>query len=172
MLDWYHTILIHPGEARMIESIKLVFTWSGLNKQALELVNTCHECQICKKAGKKKYGLLPPKNAETMRWNRDNVDLWGLKLVVNVNGYTYELHIMTMVDPVTGWFEQRQLYDEPNAYTCQQILDSVWLSRYPHLKEIGFDNGSEFKMKFRDLCNNMGLNSVLAMLGIHSRTLS
>ena len=26
VLDWYHTILIHPGEARMIESIKLVFT--------------------------------------------------------------------------------------------------------------------------------------------------
>ena len=37
---------------------------------------------------------------------------------------------MTIVDPVSGWFEQRQLYDEPNAYTCQQIL------------------GSEFKMEF------------------------
>ena len=32
VLDWYHTILIHPGEARMIESIKLVFPLSGLNK--------------------------------------------------------------------------------------------------------------------------------------------
>ena len=65
---------------------------------------------------------------------------------------------MTMVDPVTGWFEQHQLYDEPNAFMCQQILDSVWLSRYPRPKEIGFDNGSEFKMEFQDLCNNnMGL---------------
>ena len=34
VLDWYHDVLIHPGEARMIETIKLVFTWSGLNKQA------------------------------------------------------------------------------------------------------------------------------------------
>ena len=135
VLGWNHTILIHPGEARMI-------------KQAEKLVKTCHECQMCKKVGKKKYGLLPPKNAESMRQNRVNVDLWGPKSVVNVNGYTYELHIMTMVDPVTGWFEQRQLYDEPNAYTCQQILDSVWISRYPHPKEIGFKNGFEFKMEF------------------------
>ena len=64
---------------------------------------------------------------------------------------------MTMEDPVTGWFEQCQLYDEPNAYMYQQILGSVWLSRYSRPIEISFDNGSEFKMKFRDLCNNIGL---------------
>ena len=92
-----------------------------------------------------------------MRWNRVNVDLWGPKLVVNVNGYTYKLHIMTMVDSVTGWFEQRQFYYPPNAFTSQQILDSVWLSRYPCSKEIGFDNGSKFKMEFQDLCANIGL---------------
>ena len=70
---------------------------------------------MSRKASKKKYGLIPTKNAETTRWNRVNVDLWGPKSIVSVNGWTYELHIMTMVDPVTGWFEQRQLYDEPNA---------------------------------------------------------
>ena len=110
---------------------------------------------MCKKAGKKKYRLLLPKTVETMRWNKVYINLWGPKSVVNVNGYTYKLHIMTMIDPVTGWFEQ--LYDEPTTYTCKQILDSVWLSRYPCPKEIGFDNGSEFKMEFQDLCNNMGL---------------
>ena len=26
MLDWYHNILIHPGEKRMIETVKLGFT--------------------------------------------------------------------------------------------------------------------------------------------------
>ena len=56
MLDRYHAVLIHPSEVRMIESInKLVFTWNELNKQPKELVKTCHECQMCKKAGKKKY---------------------------------------------------------------------------------------------------------------------
>ena len=38
VLDWYHDILIHPGEKRMIETIKLVYTWSGLNKQVKVLV--------------------------------------------------------------------------------------------------------------------------------------
>ena len=55
VLDWYHKILIHPGEKRKIETIKLDFTWNGLNKQVKQLVKTCHECQICKRAGKKKY---------------------------------------------------------------------------------------------------------------------
>ena len=86
----------------MVITIKLVFTWSILNKQVKNLVKTCHEWQMCKQAGKKKYGLLPPKDAGSIRWNRVNVDLWGPKSVVNVNGCTYELHIMTMVDPVTG----------------------------------------------------------------------
>jgi hypothetical protein len=64
---------------------------------------------------------------------------------------------MTMVDPVTGWFECAQLYGPPTAYRCQEIPDNVWLSRYPRPKEIGFDNGSEFKAEFTDLCVNMGL---------------
>ena len=34
---------------------------------------------------------------------------------------------------------------------------SVLLSCYPCPQEIGFDNGSEFKMEFQDLCVNIGL---------------
>ena len=74
-----------------------------------------------------------------------------------MNGYTYTLHNMTIVDLVTGWFEQRQLYGDISAFTCQQILDNVWSSRYPRPKGIIFDNGSEFKMEFQNLCNNIGL---------------
>ena len=64
---------------------------------------------------------------------------------------------MTMVDPVTGWFEQAQLYGNPTAYRCQQIFDNTWLARYPRPREIGFDNGGEFKAEFKQLCANMGL---------------
>jgi hypothetical protein len=157
VLDWYHNILVHPGEARMINTNKLVFTWDGLNMQVKKLVKTCATCQIGKKAGKKKYGLLPPKDAVSIRWNRINVDLWGPKPIRNVEGLVYELHVMTMVGPVTGWFECTQLYSPPTAYRCQEILDNVWLSQYPRPKEIGFDNGSEFKAVFIDLCVNMSL---------------
>jgi hypothetical protein len=75
VLDWYHDNLVHPGETKMINTIRLVFTWDGLNMQAKRLVKTCATCQMCKKAGKKKYGLLPPKDAKLIRWNQINLDL-------------------------------------------------------------------------------------------------
>ena len=57
-----------------------------------------------KKVGKKKYGLLPPKDNTSICWNIVNVDLWGPKSVVkNINGMTYEMHVMRMVNPVTSW---------------------------------------------------------------------
>ena len=62
-----------------------------------------------------------------------------------------------MIDPVTGWFEVAALQDNPNANEIQRLFDSYWLARYPRPVEIGFDNGSEFKMEFQDLCKNMGL---------------
>ena len=45
----------------MRETIKLVFTWSGLNKQVDKLVKTCHQCQMGKKAGKKSMDYYHPR---------------------------------------------------------------------------------------------------------------
>ena len=126
-------------------------------KDCTTYCKSCKECQMSKKNNKTKVGLLPEKKGEVTKWSRVNVDLWGPKTVKNVNGYTYEIHVMTMVDPVTGWFECCQLYGPPTAYRCQQILDTVWLSRYPRPREIGSDNGSEFKGVFSQLCKNMGI---------------
>ena len=59
--------------------------------------------------------------------------------------------------PPTGWFEVALLKNEPNAYEVQKLFDEYWIARYPRPKEIGFDDGGEFKAEFLDLCNNMGL---------------
>ena len=66
---------------------------------------------------------------------------------------------MTMVNPVTGWFEQAQLYGTPTASRYMQIFDNAWLARYPCPREIGFDNGGEFRAEFRELTINMGLKA-------------
>ena len=50
------------------------------------------------------------------------------------------------------------------AYQYQQIFDNTWLSRYPRPKEIGFDNGGEFKAGFKELCANMGLKEKPSLL--------
>ena len=91
------------------------------------------------------------------KWSRVNVDLWGPKTVQNKNGWNYQINVMTMVDPVTGWFEQAQLYGKPTSYRCQQIFDNTWLARYPRPREFGTYNGGEFKAEFKQLCANIGL---------------
>ena len=164
VLDWYHQSLVHPGYQRMYETMKSNFTWKGMQKDCENYCKRCRKCQLSKKTNKRKYGLIPEKKGEITKWSRINVDLYGPKKVRNVNGYTYDLHVMTMVDPVTGWFKCCQLYKSPTAYRCQQILDTVWLARYPRPKEIGSDNGSEFKGVFEELCANMEMKAKLGSL--------
>ena len=64
---------------------------------------------------------------------------------------------MTIIDPVTGWFEVAELKDRPTAAEAQKLLDSVWIAQYLRLRQIGFDGGGEFKAEFRELCDNMGI---------------
>jgi hypothetical protein len=111
---------------------------------------------MSKKGGNKKYGLLQEKKGEVIKWSRVNVNLWGPKSVDN-GEYTYQVHVMTMVNPVTGWFELAPLYAAPTAFRAQQLLGNIWLARYPRPRDIGFDNGGEFMAEFNDLCDNIGL---------------
>ena len=157
VMDWYHTMLVHPGETRMEASIRSVYTWKNLRKDVQKICKHCHICQMSKKSGRKKYGLLPPKEAECLKWNRVNVDLWGPKTIHNKDGNIYKLHAMTMIDPTTGWFEIATLRDGKTAAEAQRLFDSVWIARYPRPNEIGFDGGGEFKAEFRELCDNMGI---------------
>jgi hypothetical protein len=68
---------------------------------------------------------------------------------------------MTMIDPATGWFEIAHIIN-PNTDEAQRALDSCWLARYPRPAEIGFDNGSEFKWLFKELCANMGIKTKIS----------
>ena len=104
VLDWYHQILVHPGETRMEKSIRSLYYWKTLRTDVHNHCKTCKTCQLFKTTTKKKYGLLPAKVAEVIRWSRVNVDLWGPKTVKNKNGIDYKIHVLTMIYPVTGWF--------------------------------------------------------------------
>ena len=115
----------------MKNSIRAVYTGPKPQKDINQLIKTFDKCQQCKKQRKKKYRLLPAKEPEVKKWQRVNVDLWGAKTVHNKNEWDYKVHVMTMVDSVTGWFELNKLYGKPTAFQCQQILDSAWLARYP-----------------------------------------
>jgi len=92
------------------------------------------------------------KKAEEKIWNRVKLNLWGPATINNKNGKT-SMHLMTMIDPVSCWFEVAAIYGDPNSLECQRILYSQWLSRYPRPKEVVCEGGSEFNRYFRVVLN-------------------
>ena len=79
-----------------------------------------------------------------------------------------------MIDPATGWFEIAELPNADVTYVrkgkevieviidkssamVSQLFNKSWLSCYPRAKNIIYDNGSEFKLHFKPLCNSYGL---------------
>ena len=76
ILEWYHYLLVHPGRDRTLKTIHQHFYWKGL---ANDVEKFCKKCPICQttKVSKKKYGLLPAKEAEATPWHQLCVHLIG-----------------------------------------------------------------------------------------------
>ena len=152
IVAWYHEYLCHPGQTRMENTIGSLFVWNKMRNHIRNYVKTCRKCQMCKKTATK-YGTLPPKEAEKSEpWNRVNVDMIG-PLTVKTPTKTVELRALTMIDPATGWFEIKDVR-RPDAASCMTAMDDTWLCRYPRPQFIGFDNGSEYKQVFKEMCKN------------------
>ena len=79
-----------------------------------------------------------------------------------------------MIDPTTGWFEIIELPNTSVKYVCKwaeiadviidkssaqisRLFNKQWLSRYPRLLYVIYDNGSEFKLHFKELCDSYQL---------------
>jgi hypothetical protein len=159
IVAWYHEYLAHPGQTRLEATIRQVYTWPKLREHVNEHCRTCDKCQLNKKQ-RKKYGHLPPKDAEVTPWKRVNVDLIGPYKIKSPNDPKdkdpRELRALTMIDPVTGWFEIKAIL-KPDAATVMDAFHEAWLCRYPRPEQIGFDNGSEFKDVFSATCKNYGV---------------
>ena len=84
------------------------------------------------------------------------MDLIGPYTVTLSTKDTLVLHAMTFIDPATGWFEITEIKNKTSA-EMSQLLDEVWLSRYPRPQNIIFDNGSEFKKDFRYIFEDYGI---------------
>ena len=178
-IEWYHHYLNHPGGERLYKTLNKVCYWKGMASQCITFCKKCPECQK-HKPRRTKYGHVPPKNVGTLvPWDTVHTDLIG-PYTVTTNQYqvdgstrevTLQLTCMTMLDPVTGWFEivevpqyiaqelqeskdtkSTKLVDnsfiDKSSARISRLFDQVWLSRYPRPKKVVFDNGSEFKKDF------------------------
>ena len=67
-----------------------------------------------------------------------------------------QLLAFTAIDPATGWFEVVDIPDT-SAGTVMDAFHTQWLCRYPRPTKVIFDNGSEFKNVFKEMCENLGI---------------
>ena len=91
----------------------------------------------------KKYGKSPAKIAEETPWGKLCVYLIGPYKISRKGKYTLISKAVTMIDPVTGWFELKQ-YRDNKAITIVNLVETVWLVWYQCPVEITYDRGGEF----------------------------
>ena len=87
-------------------------------------VTTCDTFQRTKLSNKK-YRKLPAKLSEEIPWNKLCVDLI-VPYILLQKGKRENLNIksVTMIDPVTGWFEVVQ-YDDKRGITIANLVETT-----------------------------------------------
>jgi hypothetical protein len=152
--EFYHSLLMHPGETRTELTLAQHYTWKGLRKTVQQVCKKCTSCQL-NKPRIRKLGKLPPKEAEIIPWDTVCIDLIGpYKIGKKKNKTT--LHCLTMIDPATGWFE---IIEVPNKQTDEiaNIFEMCWLNRYPWPTQIVMDRGKEFMGDVKTLLQSYGI---------------
>ena len=148
-IDWHHNTLLHPGANRTEKTIRNNFTWKNLTKQVEDACLKCHTCQLTKRINKK-YGKLPPKEAEIIPWDTLCIDLIGPYKIERKNKPDLTLWCLTMIDPATGWFEIAELPDK-RADIIANLLETTWLVRYPWPNKVINDRGTEFMAEVKKM---------------------
>ena len=55
-----------------------------------------------------------------------------------------------MVDPATNWFKMKEK-KKNTAINMANVVEQVWLTRYPWSTETIYDRGTEFMAKFSEM---------------------
>ena len=150
LVDWYHEMLCHTGETRTEQTIRQHFAWKGLRTTVHKICKKCPTCQKAKITNRK-YGKLPPKEAEINPWDTLCVDLIGPYKIQRKGKDDLKLWCLTMIDPATGWFEMAPITNKTAAEVAD-IAERTWFTRYPLPQKITFDRGTEFMAEFAKMC--------------------
>ena len=107
---------------------------------------------------------------ETIPWDRLSVDLIGPYISRRkVHDKPHILKDLTMIDPSTGWFEIVQ-YNNKQADTISNLVEKMWLCRYPCPRINTYNHGIEFlvqALKMTLLKTNMELNTSVKLQKTH-----
>ena len=182
-VEWFHHYLQHPGTTRLEETLRGSMYWKGMRTTVRSYVKNCKKCQRNKRK-EKKFGKLPTKQVVDTPWHTLCVDLIGPYTIKGKDKTVLDFMCLTMIDPASGWFEVVQLptevllgdsvasdknghkgkktpdkdpYFDKSSAMIAKLVNKTWFSRYPRCSHIVYDNGSEFKLHFRSLCESFGL---------------
>ncbi len=184
-VKWYHHCLQHPGHSCLEETMRSVMYWKGMRTAIQRYLKSCRSIQINKRHSQK-YEHLPPKLVITTPWKALCVDLIGPYTLKGKDGSSIDFMCLTMINPATSWFKIVELptvaqettvppagkckkvtfakntkvakpyFDKSSAQISNQVY-KTWFSRYPRCWYIIYNNGSEFKLHFRSLCDTYGI---------------
>jgi hypothetical protein len=122
------------------------------------------------KKERKKYGLFPPKIAESdaASLSHGMCGSGGTTSIYNKdtsqNTLSVSLFALTKLDPEinTGWLEIVEATNK-SATSIQDLFHNTWLARYgyPRPQFIFFDNENrgESKREFKQMCDNYGIKA-------------
>ena len=142
IMEYYHEILMHPGQNRTYASMKSHFWWPKMKKEVEDKVAKCATCSSWKRGGKE-YGKLPTKTPDAKPWETVCVDLIGPYPIKGDNYDNGKFWALTIIDPVLGWFEMVPT-TEKSSKTIGELFDVTWLCRYPRPEFCIHDQGTEF----------------------------
>jgi hypothetical protein len=69
---------------------------------------------------------------------------------------TKTLRCFTATYPATSWPEIVEIPDK-QSQTVMDAFHHNWICRSPRPMQVTFDNGSEFKSVFKEMCDNLGI---------------
>jgi hypothetical protein len=150
----------------------------GMRRTIQSYVISGISCQVNKRHSQK-YGHVPPKLVITTPRKALCVDLISPYTLNGKDGSSIDFMCLTLIDPATSWFEivelpklQREtsgskvtnkdtkeadLYFDKTYAQISNLVYKTWFSRYPHCCYLIYNNGSEFKLHFRALCDSCGI---------------
>ena len=75
-VEWYHGVLMHPGETRTELTVTQHYCWIGMHDTVTRVCQKCASCQLFK-TDQRKLGHLPEKTPEMIPWDKLCIDLIG-----------------------------------------------------------------------------------------------
>jgi hypothetical protein len=176
-VKWYHHYLQHPGHTRLEQTMIAAMYWKGMRTTIRSLTKSCRSCQVNKRRSQK-YWHLPPKTVYTFPWECLCVDLIGPYTLKGKDNLQIDFMALTLIDPAFSWFKigelpvveqlRRQTVNGKELLKADEIFDKTseriaklvnktWLCRYPRCHHLIYNNGSEFKLHFKYLCESYGI---------------